>query len=109
MILENLLIIQFLCVFVLDYSGAVDDLFTPLVKRITGAKIGNLGKPWSCSMCMSFWLGLLYILVAGNFTFPYLAAVAALSALTPVTLDLMHLVKDLCTRIIDFIYVVFGI
>ena len=105
----DLLIIQFLCVFVIDFSGAVDDLLTPLVKRITGARIGRLGKPFSCSLCMTFWAGLLYILLTGHFTLPYLAAVAGLAALTPVTLDIMNLVKDLASAFITFVYRIFGI
>lgn len=108
-VIINLLIIQFILVFILDYSGAVDDLFTPLVKRITGAKIGRLGKPWACSTCMTVWLGLLYLLCVGRFTFPYLAAVAAVAALAPVTLDLMHLIKDLLTALITFVYKLFNI
>lgn len=105
----DLIIIQFLCVFVLDFSGAVDEFLTPIAKWITGAKIGRLGKPWSCSLCMTFWIGLLYLIITGHFTFPYVAAVAGLAALTPVTLDLMHLVKDLLTGAITLIYRIFNI
>lgn len=108
-VILNLIIIQFILVFILDYSGAVEDLFTPLVKRITGAKIGHLGKPWSCSTCMTVWLGMLYLLCVGHFTFPYLAAVAWLAALTPVTLDIINLVKDLAGAFITFIYYLFKI
>lgn len=108
-VLLNLLIIQFLLVFILDYSGAVDELFTPLVKKITGAKIGHLGKPWSCSLCQTVWLGMLYLLCVGHFTFPYLAALAALAALTPVTLSVIHLVRDLLEAFVTFVYHIFGI
>ena len=38
-----------------------------------------------------------------------LAAVAGLAALTPVTLDLMHLVKDVLTALITFVYKLFNI
>lgn len=105
----DLIIIQFLCVFVLDFSGAVDDLFTPLVRRLTGSKVGHLGKPWSCSLCMTVWVGLLWLICTGHFTLPFIAAVAGLAALTPVTLDLMHLVKDLLTALITFVYKLFNI
>lgn len=108
-IIINLLIIQFLLVFILDYSGAVDELFTPLVKRLTGAKIGHLGKPWSCSTCMTVWLGMFYLLCVRHFTFPYLAALAALAALTPVTLSVINLVRDLLEALITFIYKIFNI
>lgn len=108
-VIINLLIIQFLLVFVLDYTDAVDELFTPLVKRLTGAKIGRLGKPWSCSTCMSVWLGLLYLLCVGHFTFPYLAFVAFLAAMTPVTLDIIWFVRDFLQTVIFWFRYITGI
>lgn len=105
----TLLIIQFLTVAVIDVSGAVDDLFTPLAKRLTGAKIGRLGKPWSCSFCMNFYLGLLALLLTGNFTLPYLAAVMGLSVMTPVTYLLICFVRDFAEKIIEYLYTLFGI
>lgn len=97
-----LLIIQFLTVAVIDYSGAVEDMFTPLVRKITGSKIGTIGKPFSCSFCLNFWLGLIALLIMKSFTLPYIAAVMGLSILTPVTLDLIHMVKDFLERIIGW-------
>lgn len=105
----GLLLIQALCVFVIDYTGAVEELFTPIVKRLTGAKIGTLGKPFNCSLCSTVWLGLLWLLIKGSFTLPYIGLVALLAALTPVTLDLIWLVRDFLQRVIGWLRYIMGL
>lgn len=105
--LLNLIILQFLIVFVTDYSGFPEDGLKPLFKKLFG--VGEPSKLFTCSLCQTTWLGLFYILVTGHFTFPFIAAVAALAALTPVTLDFMHFIKDLLKKIIDLLYVLFQI
>ena len=105
----EILLIQALCVFVIDYTGAVEEMLTPIVKRLTGAKIGTLGKPLSCSLCMSFWLGLIWLLVKGSFTLPYIGFVAVLSALTPVTLDIIWFVRDFLQAIVGWLRYITGL
>lgn len=107
MILTDLIIIQFLWVFISDFSGFTEDALKPLFRKWFG--IGQPSKIVSCSLCQTWWTGLLYLIITGHFTFPYVAAVAALAALTPVTLDMMHLAKDLLTGAITLIYRIFGI
>ena len=106
-VLLDLLIIQFLFVFITDFSGFPEDGLKPLFRKWFG--IGQPSKLFTCSTCQTWWTGLLYILFTGHFTFPYLAAVAAVAALAPVTLDLMHLIKDLLTALITFVYKLFNI
>ena len=108
-IIIELLIIQALLVFVIDYSGAVDEMFTPLVKKITGAKIGHLGKPWSCSTCQTWWIGLIWIAIRGCFNLPYIGLVALLAALTPVTLDVLWLVRDFLQMVIHWLRWITGL
>ena len=106
--LSILLIIQFLCVFVIDYSGFIDDGLTPLVRKLTGSKVGSIGKPLSCSLCSSLWIGIIYIIVAGLPFWNYIWIVALLSILTPVTLIAINFVKDLLFKAFEVLYKVFG-
>lgn len=92
----------------IDYLGFVDEL-TPLVKRLTGSKVGKIGKPFNCSTCATWWLSVLYIIITGHFTLPYLAACMVAALLTPFTLDLIHLVKDTAYSLITWIYKILGI
>ena len=107
--IEILLIIQFLAVFVIDYSGAVEELLTPLVRKLTGSKVGSIGKPFSCSLCMTFWTGLLYIVIAGLPFFEYVWIVALLAALTPLTFAAINFFKDLGFKIFEVLYRLLGI
>lgn len=108
-IIIELLILQFLFVFITDYTGAIDELLTPLVKKVTGAKIGKLGKPWNCSTCQTWWMGLTWIAIRGCFTLPYIGLVALLAALTPVTLDIIHFVKDFLQTIVFWLRWITGL
>lgn len=104
----NIFIIQFLMVAAIDYLGFVDGL-TPLFRRITGSKIGTIGKPFNCSTCSTFWLSLLYIIITGNIGFGTVGLCMLAAITTPITLDLIHLVKDIATNIITCIYKFLGI
>ncbi len=107
--IEILLVIQFLAVFIIDYSGAVEDMLTPLVKRLTGSRIGHIGKPFSCSLCTTFWVGLLYIIIAGLPFWQYMAVVAALAIATPVTFTAINFVKDLLFKVFEWLYTLFNL
>lgn len=109
MIYWYLFLLQFVCVCIIDVTGAVDDMLTPLFKRITGSRIGHIGKPFNCSLCMTFWTGLIYLLCVGAFNLPNIAYVLALAILTPITYLTICFAKDLATKIIEFLYNVLGI
>ena len=87
-----------------DVTGVIEDMLTPIVRWLTGSKIGTVGKPFSCSLCMTFWTGLIYLLCTGNFTIVNFTVLLLLACLTPVTLMVYHLVVDLFTRMVESIY-----
>ena len=102
--IHNLILIQFICVMLVDVTGVIEDMLTPIVRWLTGSKIGTVGKPFSCSLCMTFWTGLIYLLCTGNFTIVNFTVLLLLACLTPVTLMVYHLVVDLFTRMVESIY-----
>lgn len=75
----NLLIIAWLCVFVIDFSGFIDEI-EKLMKRMH--PLFRVPKPFSCSLCMTWWMSLVYLLIVGKFTFGYVALAALLSLMT---------------------------
>ena len=105
----NIFIIQFILVAAIDYLGFVDEALTPLFRKITGSKIGSIGRPFSCSTCMTFWTSLLYIIITGNLSFGNVGLCMAAALTAPITLDLINLVKDIATNIITCIYKFLGI
>lgn len=108
-VLVELLLIQVLVTLLIDVTGATDDMLTPLVKKITGAKVGTIGKPFNCSTCMTFWTGLVWMLCTGTLTLGTLTFLVLLACTTDITLTLFHLVKDFITRMADAIYTYFGL
>ena len=80
----NLFLITIIIVYIIDISGAPENLFKPLIRSImklpknTNINIG----PAECSKCAVWWIGLLYILCTHAFTIPNIAIVCGFSFLT---------------------------
>lgn len=103
----NILLIAIIAVFIVDLSGVVDYAKRALWKRLYKGlpyKEDWTIKPFNCSLCITWWMGLLYILFTGMFTWKYIAFVALISFLTPVIKDIMILIQDLFNKLIDLIY-----
>ena len=92
--------------YVIDISGVMDEIKKFLWKRyIKTGDYKNISlKPLDCSRCGTWWIGLLYILLTGNFTLPLIGYVALLSLLASNITDLLILLKDIATLAITTIY-----
>lgn len=80
----DLILLAVVVSFVVDISGA----------------LRNFKKPLSCSLCMTWWLGLIYLLVSGNFTLVGVALVAFLSMMSSVTTGILLWFREVVTCII---------
>ena len=65
--MTNLLLISALVIYIVDLSGFTDSWSM---------------KPFDCSQCMTWWTGLAYLALSGQFTLPMIAFVAALAFLS---------------------------
>ena len=105
-IIFNLLLIQIIVVFIVDLSGIIDTIKKFLWKKFV--KVGdyhNLSlKPISCSLCSTWWVCLIYLIVTNNFTLPYIAITALLALLAGNMADLMYFIKDAFTKLINLLY-----
>ena len=105
--LLNLFLLSCMVVFVIDLSGFVDEIVSRLYKKYVGAgdyhHILPKLKPFSCSLCSTFWAGIIYLLITHSFTIPYVAYVCLLAFLTPVTGDILMTIKDMLTRLINLL------
>lgn len=102
----DILLITLIIVFIVDISGAIDHLVNPLVKRILRIpKTSRIEIPLiSCSLCMTFWSGLIYIVCMGEFTLLNIFFVCLCAFLTPHIKDFYILVRDVLTTIQNKIY-----
>lgn len=98
----KLLILTSIIVFIIDLSGFIDEVERILSKWIKAKVL--IPKPFSCSLCISWWIGLLYLLVYGKFTIIWIGYVALLSLLTTTIYNGLLMIRDLLNKIIDWVY-----
>lgn len=89
----QLLLLAWVVVFIIDLSG--------VTASVSGWMGRQLRKPFSCSLCMTWWLGLVWSACAGSFAWPTVAYVAALAYLTPVFGTVATGIRDLLLRLLN--------
>lgn len=99
----DLLILAFAVVYAIDVSGFVPEIITRFFRWLKKPRPTQTVKPWECSLCMTFWTGVVYLLITG-FTLPAFLYVIALSAFSTTIKDIFILTRDILTKIIDTIY-----
>ena len=104
----NLFILTCIIVFIIDLSGFVDEMVKRLYYKYI--KVGDYHTlipkliPFTCSLCTSFWVGLIYLLITSQFTMAMLGYVCLLAFLTPIIGDILVMIKDVINKIINLIY-----
>lgn len=101
--LTDILLIAAVWVFILDVSGFWDEASATVKGWLTGGLVKTpfTLKPFSCSLCMTFWSGIVYLLIAGCISIPMLAWVCLCAMLTPRIADLLHLVSDILAKLFN--------
>ena len=91
----DILLIAAVYVFALDVSGFWDEASAKIKGWLTHGAIRTpfQFKPFSCSLCMTFWTGIVYLLAVGRLTIANVAYVCLVAFLTPRIKDLL-LVAD---------------
>lgn len=90
-------------VLIIDVSGFVDEIKMKLSQILTKGKITKTDftlKPFFCSLCMSWWCGLIYLIVVNEVSLLTIAFTLWVACMTPVTKDLYYLLYDLIEKII---------
>lgn len=103
MIYINLLILQLIIVFIIDLSGFIEDGIEPMLAKFLKQRKVKLKKPFCCSLCMTTWIGLIYILIKGCFTIPMIGYVLLLAFLTPIANNLLIMVREALIKITTII------
>lgn len=104
----NLFLLTCIIVFIIDLSGFVDEMVKRLYYKYI--KVGDYHtlipklKPLTCSLCLSFWAGIIYLLITSQFTILMIGYVCLLSFLTPIIGDILIMIKDVINKIINLIY-----
>ena len=86
-------------IYIVDLSGFTETLLK-VISAYKGRKITEL-KPFSCSLCMVWWVCLIFLLVTGNLTLPMVAFSALLSFLSVPLGQMMHLIRETILMVIN--------
>ena len=93
------LLITAIVVYIVDLSG-----FTQSWKQAISAKFGGkcrIGKPFDCSLCMTWWVCLIYPICTGDISLGTIAFAALLSHLSNPIGELMIFIREWMIQIID--------
>lgn len=97
----NLIFLAIIICFIVDCSGVMTDirkLVAKIIYKYTKIKVDYQElklKPIGCSLCSVWWSCLIYLLIIGKFTLPYIALVAILSLLSSNISGFLIIFKDL--------------
>lgn len=109
MIYVKLLIIAFIVVNIIDISGIINHIKHWIWKWLHPNTLYRdfPFKPFGCSYCMTHWIGLIYLLVTGEFSLLAYLYLLGLCYLTPIMGLLMRLIYDIFIKIINVVYNLF--
>ena len=101
----NCLFITIIWVLILDQLHFWDVITSVISGWMTNGKIKKPIplKPCSCSVCMSFWTNLAYIIVTNQFSILMVLYILTLSWGTPIISSILTLVKNLFLKTINTI------
>lgn len=106
----NIFLIAIILVIITDLSGIVEYIKSHLYFRLRGTY--DYPPSWdspiihlmSCSLCQTWWVGLVYLIVIGQVTFASLAYLLAIAYLTTTIKDIIVFIKETLTKAIDKLF-----
>lgn len=115
MIYINLLILTLIIVFIIDLSGFFQTILKHFYRWVYEGKkeqpedfdwdyVSIFFHPIKCSLCSSFWIGIIYLLSTSSFTILNLGYVTLLAFLTPIFKDILILIKDIMITITNIAF-----
>lgn len=100
-VILNLIIIGIFWVFCIDYAGFVEEFgrYLSVFSRSKAPK--KIPKPFSCSLCMTWWTGLIYLLIISQLSFVNLLFLILTCSFTKIYLHIIYTMRDFIDRVIS--------
>lgn len=94
--MTEIILISVICCFVVN-SGAVDSIKRAIWRWLKGQRPYQHFslKPLDCELCLTWWTGIIYLLIIGEMTIINITIVAVVAWMTPLTADVMRLLQEL--------------
>ena len=101
----NCLLITICWIIILDQLHFWEEFSSTIKSILTKGKFRNpiQIKPFSCSVCMSFWCNLIYIIIIGKFSIFMIGYILLLSWSAPLINSIFTLGKNLFLKLINTI------
>lgn len=101
-IYTDLLLVAAVTIYIVDLSGFTD-AWRGALARMMHIPESNLRpiKPFDCSLCMTWWVCLIYALIEGQLTLPVIAYSALLSFLSVPIGQAMIFIREWASWLID--------
>ena len=95
----ELILVALITIYVVDLSGFTDT-WLKFLSAYKGRKITEL-KPFSCSLCMVWWVCIAFLLMSAKLTLPLVAFSALLSFLSIPMGQILVLLRELILYIVN--------
>lgn len=103
----DILLISIIVVIITDLSGFPQSIYSMISKYLTNGKINTQEgqiKILTCSLCQTWWIGLIYYLCIGSVSILSISYLLLISYMTDVIKDLLIFIKDLLKKTIHYLY-----
>ena len=95
----DIILVALVTIYIVDLSGFTETWLN-ILSNYRGRKITGL-KPFSCSLCMVWWVCLIYAVIVGSLTIPVVALIALLSLLSVPCGQLLILIREAFLKVIN--------
>ena len=92
----DILLLSLVVIWIVDVSGFTEAWLHALSRWLRHQV--NSFKPFSCSLCMTWWSGLVYLLVTGRFCLPLIAYVALMAFLSLPISEFLIFIRETLLR-----------
>ena len=100
----DLICMTFIMVFIIDISGVVEHLENFLTKLLKSKFQLHIPRPFSCSLCMTFWSGIIYIICNDEFSITSIAIVCLCAMLSSTVNDVINVIINNIKKLLNKIY-----
>ena len=98
-ILIDLILIQIICVNIVDISGVVSHIENAIARALSLKRVSIYLL--NCSYCVTHWCCVIYLLFNGALSLKTYAIVLVLCFLTSVTKDLLWGIRDILVKLVS--------
>ena len=98
-VIIDLILIQIICVNIVDISGVVSHIENAIARMLSLKKVSVYLL--NCSYCVTHWCCVIYLIFNGALSLKYYAIVLVLCFLTSITKDLMWGVRDRLVKLVS--------